>query len=123
LFHSISAVVFGVISNCFSRKWPLVFDLALCSVIELGSGFVKTYPQFLAVHSLFGMAMCSIWGLNMSSALENLPMELPGFTSGMLQQGYTVSYLIAIIVYLYLVPEQSQGWHMLFWTGTGISML
>lgn len=122
LFRSIGAVIFGVISDRFGRKWPLVFNLALCSVIELGSGFVKTYPQFLAARSLFGVAMGGIWGLSASSALENLPVELRGLASGVLQQGYAVGYLIAAVVYLYLVPEQSEGWRALFWTGSGISM-
>ncbi|KZP21388.1 carboxylic acid transporter protein [Athelia psychrophila] len=122
LFRSIGAVVFGVISDRFGRKWPLVFNLALCSVIELGSGFVKTYPQFLAARSLFGVAMGSIWGLSASSALENLPVELRGLAYDVLQQGYAAGYLIAAVVYLYLVPEQPQGWRALFWTGAGISM-
>ncbi|KAF7977223.1 hypothetical protein HWV62_45206 [Athelia sp. TMB] len=122
LFRSVGAVIFGVISDRFGRKWPLVFNLMLCSVIELGSGFVKTYPQFLAARSLFGVAMGGIWGLSAASALENLPVELRGLASGVLQQGYAAGYLIAAVINLYLVPEQSQGWRALFWTGSGISM-
>lgn len=94
LLRSVGADTFGVISDRFGRKWPLVFDLMLCSVIELGSGFVKTYPQFLAVRSLFGGAMSGIWGLSAVSALENLPVELRGLASGVLQQSYAAGYLI-----------------------------
>lgn len=122
LFRSVGAVIFGVISDRFGRKWPLVFNLLLCGVIELGSGFVKTYPQFLAARSLFGVAMGGIWGLSASSALENLPVEVRGLASGVLQQGYAVGYLFAAVIYLYLVPEQSSGWRALFWTASGISM-
>lgn len=65
-FHSIGAIVFGVFDR-FDRKWALVFNLAMCSVIELGCGFVRTYPQFLAARSLFSVAMGGIWGLGVSS--------------------------------------------------------
>lgn len=120
--HGHLQVIFGIISDRFGRKWPLVFNLMLCSVIKLGSGFVQTFPQFLAARSLFGVAMGGIWGLAASSALENLPVEVRGLASGVLQQGYAVGYLPAAVVDLKLVPEQSSGWRALFWTASGISM-
>ncbi|KAF7343697.1 MFS domain-containing protein [Mycena sanguinolenta] len=73
--------------------WPLVFNLVLIAVLELGAGFVQTFHQFLAVRSLFGIAMGGIWGLATSNALENLPVGLRGLASGVLQQGYAVGYL------------------------------
>jgi MFS transporter, SHS family, lactate transporter len=66
--------------------------------------------------------MGGIWGLATSMALENLPTELRGLGSGILQQGYAVGYLIAAVINLFLVPETSSGWRSLFWCGSGISM-
>ena len=62
LFRSLGALVFGVLADRFGRKWTLVCNLVLICVFELGSGFCNTYPQFLAVRSLFGVAMGGIWG-------------------------------------------------------------
>jgi SHS family lactate transporter-like MFS transporter len=121
LFRSFGAVLFGVISDRFGRKYPLVFNLLLVSVLELGAGFVNTYSQFLAVRSLFGIGMGGIWGLAASTALENLPMETRGLASGILQQGYAVGYLLAAVINLTLVPEQSHSWRALFWCASGIS--
>ena len=55
LFRSVGAVIFGIISDRYGRKYPLVFNLLLVSVLELGAGFTQTYSQFLAVRSLFGI--------------------------------------------------------------------
>ncbi|KAJ7084571.1 MFS general substrate transporter [Mycena belliarum] len=121
LFRSVGAVLFGVFSDRFGRKWPLVFNLVLVAVLELGAGFVQTFPQFLALRSLFGIGMGGIWGLAASTALENLPVGLRGLASGVLQQGYAVGYLIAAVISLQLVPAVSVGWRALFWTGAGIS--
>jgi MFS family permease len=55
LFRSLGALLFGVLADRFGRKWTLVANLCLIAVFELGSGFVNTYSQFLAVRSLFGM--------------------------------------------------------------------
>lgn len=119
LFRSAGAVIFGLLSDRFGRKWPLVGNLYLVAVLSLGSGFVQTFEQFLAVRSLFGIGMGGIWGLAAATALENLPVEVRGLASGVLQQGYAVGYLIAAVVNLYLVPKTT--WRALFWTGAGIS--
>ncbi|KAJ7189526.1 MFS general substrate transporter, partial [Mycena pura] len=121
LFRSVGAVLFGVFSDRFGRKWPLVFNLLLVSILELGAGFVQTYAQFLALRSLFGIGMGGIWGLAASTALENLPVGLRGLASGVLQQGYAVGYLLAAVISLELVPEVHPGWRALFWTASGIS--
>ncbi|KAH7885614.1 carboxylic acid transporter [Phlebopus sp. FC_14] len=121
LFRSAGAVIFGVLSDRFGRKWPLVFNLLLCCAFSLATGFVNTYSQFLGVRSLFGIAMGGIWGLSASTALENLPVELRGLGSGILQEGYAVGYLIAAVINLTLVASSSHTWRTLFWTGAGIT--
>ena len=113
-------VIFGLLSDRFGRKWPLVANLLVVSVLSLGSGFVQTFQQFLAVRSLFGIGMGGIWGLASVTALENIPVEVRGVASGFMQQGYAVGYLIAAVVDLYLVPRTS--WRALFWTASGISV-
>lgn len=56
-----------------------------------------------------------------STALENLPVELRGVASGVLQEGYAVGYLFAAVINLRLVPEQRHGWRALFWTAAALS--
>jgi len=121
LCRSIGAVIFGIISDRYGRKWPLVCNLILVGIFELGSGFVQTFPQFLVLRSLFGIGMGGIWGLAAPTALENLPVEVRGIASGILQQGYALGYLLAAIINL-LVPEVSVGWKALFFIGSGISL-
>ncbi|KAI0299688.1 MFS general substrate transporter [Multifurca ochricompacta] len=121
LVRSIGAVLFGVLSDRYGRKWPLVANLLLCSTVQLGTSFVQTFQQFLAVRSLFGIAMGGVWGLASSTALENLPVEARGLASGVLQQGYAVGYLISAIMSLYLVPNNPHTWRALFWATSAIS--
>lgn len=108
-------------SDRYGRKWPLVINLLIVAVLELGSGFVQTFEQFLAVRSLFGIGMGGIWGLAASTSLENLPVEVRGLASGVLQQGYAVGYLLAAVINLTLVPETSASWRALFFTSAGLS--
>jgi SHS family lactate transporter-like MFS transporter len=114
--------LFGVLSDRFGRKWPLVLNLVLVAALQLGAGFVHTFGQFLAVRSLFGIGMGGIWGLASSTALENLPVEARGVASGVLQQGYAVGYLLAACINLRLVPAVPTGWRSLFFTASGISL-
>lgn len=121
LLRSVGAVLFGIISDRFGRKWPLVVNLIIVAILELGAGFVNDYNTFLGVRSLFGIGMGGIWGLAASTALENLPVEARGLGSGILQQGYAVGYLLAACINLGLVPDVPVGWRALFWTASGIS--
>ncbi|KAK7451730.1 hypothetical protein VKT23_012409 [Stygiomarasmius scandens] len=128
LLRSAGAVIFGIISDRYGRKWPLVANLLIVAVLELGAGFVKSYSAFLGVRSLFGIGMGGIWGLAASTALENLPVEARGLASGVLQQGYAVGYLIAAVINLTLVPDKTEalngeGWRSLFWLASGISLV
>lgn len=121
LFRPVGAVIFGILSDRYGRRWPLVANLLLCCVFQIGSGFVQTFSQFLALRCFFGIAMGGVWGLAAATALENLPVETRGFISGIVQQGYAVGYLFAACVNLKLVPEVSVGWRSLFWTAAGMS--
>ncbi|EKM79685.1 hypothetical protein AGABI1DRAFT_114166 [Agaricus bisporus var. burnettii JB137-S8] len=122
LLRSVGALIFGMLSDRFGRKWPLVANLVLVAVLELGAGFVQTFQQFLVLRSLFGIGMGGIWGLAASTSLENLPVEARGLASGVLQQGYAVGYLLAAVINLRLVPATATTWRTLFWTASGISL-
>ncbi|KAF5370282.1 hypothetical protein D9758_006913 [Tetrapyrgos nigripes] len=126
LLRTIGAIIFGFLSDRFGRKWPLVSNLLFVTILELGTSFVQTYDQFLAVRALFGIGMGGIWGLASSTALENLPVEVRGLASGVLQEGYALGCILAGVVNLSLVPEKQEqlgvdSWRALFWVASGIS--
>jgi SHS family lactate transporter-like MFS transporter len=57
--------IFGLLSDRFGRKWPLVANLVIVSVLELGAGFAQNFKGFLAARSLFGIGMGGIWGTHL----------------------------------------------------------
>lgn len=121
LFRPLGAAIFGLISDRYGRKWPLVVNLIIIAVLSLGSGFVNTFGEFLAVRSLFGIGMGGIWGMATSNALENMPAAPRGLFSGILQQGYAVGYLFAASVNLTWVAR-TNNWRILFFLGAGLSL-
>lgn len=63
MLRSVGAIFFGLLSDRFGRRWPMIFNLFLFVVLEIGLGFVQTFKQFLAVRALFGIAMGGIYGM------------------------------------------------------------
>lgn len=121
--RSIGAAVFGLAADRYGRKWPFVVNIVLYSMIELSTGFVKTFHQFLAVRALFGIFMGGIYGACAATALEDAPPAARGLLSGLLQQGYAVGNLLAAGFYLAIVPNSSHTWRSLMWFGACPALL
>jgi MFS transporter, SHS family, lactate transporter len=54
LSRSIGAVIFGIASDQYGRKWPLMANLVFLGVFSLCSGFIQIYGQLIGVRFLFG---------------------------------------------------------------------
>jgi SHS family lactate transporter-like MFS transporter len=117
MLRSVGAIIFGILSDRYGRKWPFVANNVLFIILELGTGFCQTYKQFLACRALFGVAMGGLYGNIAATALEDCPPEARGIVSGMLQQGYAFGYLLVTAFARGLVGTTSHGWRPLFWFG------
>jgi len=117
MFRSVGAVTFGIAADRYGRKWPFVVNNVLFIILELATGFCKTYKQFLAVRAIYGIAMGGLYGNVAATALEDCPAEARGLISGMLQQGYAFGYLLATVFARGLVDTTKHGWRPLFWFG------
>lgn len=115
MFRSVGAIIFGLASDRYGRKWPFVANNILFIALELGTGFCQTYEQFLAVRALFGIAMGGLYGNVAAMALEDCPEKARGIISGMLQQGYAFGYLLATVFARALVNTTDQKWRPLYW--------
>ncbi|KAG5370410.1 Carboxylic acid transporter protein-like protein [Yarrowia sp. C11] len=123
MLRSVGAIIFGVASDRYGRKWPFIFNCVLFIVLELGTGFVQTYKQFLGVRALFGIAMGGIYGNAAATALEDCPPEARGVISGLLQEGYALGYLLCVIFTRAIADTSPYGWRALFWFGSGPPVL
>ncbi|KAK9461340.1 major facilitator superfamily domain-containing protein [Lipomyces oligophaga] len=123
MLRSVGAIIFGIAADKLGRKWPFIINCALFIVLELGTGFVQTYKQFLGVRALFGIAMGGIYGNCAATALEDCPIDARGIISGLLQQGYALGYLFAVMFNRAFTTTTSHGWRSLFWFGAGPPVL
>ena len=101
----------------------MIACLGLFIVLELGTGFTQNLSQFLAVRSLYGIAMGGLFGPAAATALEDLPYDARGLLSGLFEQGYATGYLLASIFYRALVPTTKHGWRSIFWFGAAPPIL
>lgn len=51
LLRSVGAAVFGVFSDYFGRKYPLVLNMWLLGALQVGSIYAKNFEQFLATRA------------------------------------------------------------------------
>ncbi|CAF1083392.1 unnamed protein product [Adineta steineri] len=117
MLRAIGAIIFGIAGDRFGRKWPFIVNIVLYALIEIGTGFCRTYGQFIGLRAVFGIAMGGIYGNCAATALEDAPIAARGLLSGLLQQGYACGYLLAAAFNVAITDHQRYGWRALFWFG------
>lgn len=95
LLRSVGAAAFGLAGDRFGRKWPMVVNMIVLGLLQIATIYSKTFQQFLAVRSLFGLFMGGVYGNAIAMALEHCPVNARGLMSGILQQGYAFGYVLA----------------------------
>ena len=119
MLRTVGAIIFGLLGDSIGRKWPYMINLGLLIVIQIGTGFVTTYEQFLGLRALFGIAMGGIYGICAAEALGDAPKKARGILSGLFQEGYAFGYLLAVIFQRAIVDTTAKGWRSLFWFSAG----
>jgi SHS family lactate transporter-like MFS transporter len=115
-FRPAGAFLFGGISDRFGRRLPMVANLCLFAVVELATGFAPNFAAFLVLRAVFGIVMGGQWGVGVSLAMEKVPGRYRGVLSGLLQQGYSLGFLLAAGAYYFIAP--AHGWRPLFYLGS-----
>lgn len=123
MLRSVGSIIFGIAADRYGRKWPFIVNNVLFIILELATGFVQTFKQFLAVRALFGIAMGGLYGNAAATALEDCPEAARGILSGLLQQGYAFGYLLATVFARALVDTTPHGWRPLFWFAACLPIL
>jgi MFS transporter, SHS family, lactate transporter len=117
----VGALIFGLLSDRFGRRIPLMCNVLYFSLIEVLCGFSPNYAFFLILRALFGIGMGGEWGVGASLVMEVAPVRWRGILSGILQSGYTFGYLLAAVAARFLLP--AFGWRAMFWAGAVPALL
>ena len=112
----VGAFFFGGISDRYGRRIPMVINLCLFAVVELATGFAPNFTIFLILRGVFGVVMGGQWGVGVSLAMEKVPTRYRGVLSGLLQQGYSIGFVLAAGAYYVIAPVH--GWRPLFVLGS-----
>src|SRR5205085_4030630 len=114
LMRPVGALLFGLWADRAGRRTPLMVDVAFYSVIGFACAFAPNFAVLLVLRLLYGIGMGGEWGLGAALAMEKIPVERRGFFSGVLQEGYSVGYLLASVAFLLVTNVAGLSWRWLF---------
>src|SRR5215469_135071 len=115
LMRPVGAVIFGLLTDRYGRRIPLIANVLFFSAVELLCGFAPNYAVFLVLRILYGIGMGGEWGVGTSLVMESTSSRWRGVLSGILQNGYAVGFLLAALAYRFAYP--AWGWRPMFWLG------
>ncbi|KAI5962107.1 uncharacterized protein KGF55_003183 [Candida pseudojiufengensis] len=122
MFRTLGAIIFGLIGDRYGRKWPFIVNLVLLCAIQIGTGFVKTYSQFLAVRAIFGICMGGVFGVSLAEAISDAPASARGILSGAFQSCYSLGFLIST-VFQRAFEKTKHTWQNMFFFSAGLSFI
>lgn len=114
LMRPVGAVIFGLWADRAGRRIPLLVDVSFYSVIGFLCAFAPNFSVLLVLRLLYGIGMGGEWGLGAALAMEKIPVARRGFFSGVLQQGYSLGYLLASLASLVVISGLGLSWRWLF---------
>ncbi len=114
IMRPVGAAIFGMWADRAGRKKALIVDVSFYSVVGFACAFAPNFTVLLILRMLYGIGMGGEWGLGASMAMEKVPPKRRGLVSGILQQGYSVGYMMAAVVFLLISNFTSWGWRGLF---------
>ncbi len=123
MMRTVGSIGWGYVGDKYSRKWSMVFNLAVNLVIEIGTGFAPNKTIFMACRALYGMSTGGIFGNATATALDDCPTSAKGVVSGLLQWGFPLGYLLSVIFTRALANTTKQTWRSMFWFAAGIQFL
>jgi len=114
LMRPLGAAIFGLWADHAGRKKVLIVDVCFYSVVGFVCAFAPNYTVLLILRLLYGIGMGGEWGLGASLSMEKVPPRRRGLVSGIVQQGYSIGYLLAAVAFLAVSNWTDWGWRGLF---------
>jgi MFS transporter, SHS family, lactate transporter len=114
IMRPVGAIVFGLWADRMGRRIPLLVDVCFYSLVGFLCAFAPNFTVLLVLRMLYGIGMGGEWGLGAALAMEKIPVKRRGFFSGLLQQGYSLGYLLASLASLVVITTLGLSWRWLF---------
>ena len=114
LMRPVGALLFGLWADRVGRRIPLIVDVCFYSTVGFLCAFAPNFTVLLVLRLLYGIGMGGEWGLGAALAMEKIPAARRGFFSGVLQQGYSLGYLLAALASLLVTDVLGLSWRWLF---------
>ncbi len=105
----IGAVVSGIISDTFGRKWPLLFSAFLFTIASLGTGLASTYVLFVVFRIIGGVGIGLASALSPMYIAEVAPSHLRGRFVSLNQMTLVIGILAAQVINLMIAENVPDG--------------
>jgi SHS family lactate transporter-like MFS transporter len=114
LMRPVGAMLFGLWADRAGRRTPLMVDVIFYSIVGFACAFAPNFTVLLILRLLYGVGMGGEWGLGAALAMEKIPASRRGLFSGILQEGYSIGYLLASVAFLLVHSVGGLSWRWLF---------
>jgi MFS family permease len=115
LSSAVGGVLFGALSDRIGRARALSWTVLVYSAASLGSATAGSVGALVAWRTLLGLGLGGEWSAGAALVAESVPAAHRGKAIGLMQSGWALGYLAAVLVAAVALP--AIGWRGLFALG------
>ncbi len=115
LASAAGGMAFGVVADRFGRVRALTTTVLIFSLASLGTATAQDVYQLLLWRALLGLGVGGEWASGAVLVSETWPTAHRDRAMGIMQSGWAVGYLLAVVIAAVVLP--ALGWRWLFVVG------
>ena len=115
LSSAAGGLLFGRLADRFGRARVLSLTVLVYSCASLGSATAGSVAQLVAWRTLLGLGLGGEWSAGAVLVAESVPAAHRGKAIGVMQSGWAIGYLVAVLAAALVLP--ALGWRWLFALG------
>ncbi|MGA3126230.1 MAG: MFS transporter [Candidatus Korobacteraceae bacterium] len=113
----VGGIVGGILADYIGRKRTMIYAITAYSLVTGFTAFAWSWPSFIVLRFIVGLALGSEWGTGTAMVAEMWPDKHRGKGAGLMQCGLGMGFFVASVIWLFVSPTGPAAWRYMYLIG------
>jgi len=113
----VGGIVGGILADYIGRKRTMIYAITAYSLVTGFTAFAWSWPSFIVLRFIVGLALGSEWGTGTAMVAEMWPDKHRGKGAGLMQCGLGMGFFVASVIWLFVSGTGPAAWRYMYLIG------